>query len=69
MDGLEEKRMGSRRAELVAPCKGCGARKPGCHDKCQAFQGFRVRLEEKRKYEKANEHNVIDPPMKRWRWN
>ena len=69
MDGLEEKRMGSRRAELTAPCKGCGDRKPGCHDKCQAFRGFRERLEEKRKYEMANEYNVIDPPMKRWRWN
>lgn len=69
MDGLEEKRMGSRRAELTAPCKECMDRTPGCHDKCQTFRGFRARLEEKRKYEKANEYNVIDPPMKRWRWN
>lgn len=35
MDGMENSKMGSRRKELTAPCKGCKERFPGCHDGCK----------------------------------
>ena len=40
MEGLENSTMGSRRKELIAPCKGCLVRTPGCHDRCPSYQAW-----------------------------
>lgn len=62
MDGMENKRMGSRRKELIAPCKGCEKRVPGCHDGCEGYLEFRRQNEIKRRYEaEYMSHSVYDP--------
>ena len=63
MDGLENRTMGSKRADLTAPCKGCGERKPGCHDRCEGYAAFRAVLGQARSYEAENSSHVLWDPM------
>lgn len=60
MDGLENMAMGSRRKEMVAPCKGCPRKTPGCHDQCQAYKEFQVVVKQKNANLKANQWDVYD---------
>lgn len=55
MDGLENATMGSRRKELIAPCKGCLVRTPGCHDRCSAYMEFKAVLAEKNEHLRKHE--------------
>lgn len=74
MDGVNNKRMGSRRKELQAPCMKCetehpGERHPGRHDHCGRYKEFKEMREVLRNYEKQNESAgaVYDPlaPVRR----
>lgn len=31
---------------MIAPCKGCPERQPGCHDTCEQFADYRAYLAE-----------------------
>lgn len=55
MDGLENSKIGSRRKELTAPCKGCQKRTPGCHDRCSAYLEFKAAVSKKNEYLRRNE--------------
>ena len=61
MDGLENSKMGSRRKELIAPCKGCKERLPGCHDGCAGYQEFKQRVIEKNRYMVKSRWDCYDP--------
>ena len=61
MEGMEFSKMGSRRKELTAPCKGCGERKPRCHDHCGKYGEFRKVVEKKNKHMKAHKWDMYDP--------
>lgn len=50
IDGLENPKCGSKRAELTAPCKGCKDRKPCCHDSCERYESFKANIAKKNKY-------------------
>ena len=30
------------------PCKGCGERNPGCHDKCEKYLSYREEIEKEK---------------------
>lgn len=61
MDGMENSKMGSRRKELTAPCKGCKERFQGCHDGCQGYKEFQAAVAEKNKYMKRSRWDCYDP--------
>ena len=61
MEGMENSKMGSRRRDLMAPCKGCQERNPGCHDRCGAYEKYRETVARKNENLKAHEWNVYDP--------
>lgn len=42
---------------MKAPCKDCGQRKLGCHDRCEAYQTYLKRCEAAR--EKRREHSIL----------
>lgn len=65
MIGAYQPRMGSRRAELQAPCKDCREKVPGCHDHCEAFAQYKQRLEEAKAYHRKNDGNEISSPLAR----
>lgn len=60
MDGLENAKMGSKRKDLTAPCKGCQNRTPGCHDRCSAYMEFKTVLAEKNEYLRKHERPKRD---------
>lgn len=59
MDGLCEKRMGTRRKDLLPPCKDCAEKTPGCHDSCNRYGAWQVQNERKRAWER--QHNQAAP--------
>ena len=61
MEGLENSKMGSRRRDLTAPCKGCSQRYPGCHDRCGKYGEFRATVARKNEDLKAHQWDVYDP--------
>lgn len=61
MEGLENSKIGSRRKELTAPCKGCQERVPGCHDRCGRYGEFRATVVRKNEHMKAHQWEVYDP--------
>lgn len=67
MEGLENATMGSRRKELIAPCKGCLVRTPGCHDRCADYMEFKAVVSKKNEYLRKNERPVWDRAAGPWR--
>ena len=67
MDGLENAKMGSKRKDLTAPCKGCQNRIPGCHDRCSAYMEFKAVLAEKNEYLRKHERPMWDMAAGPWR--
>lgn len=53
-----ERRMGSRRKDLMSPCKGCGLHTPGCHSGCDGYAEFREKLKAVREYQKEHRYEV-----------
>lgn len=51
------------------PCKGCAARKVGCHGECQAYAKFKSEIEEFRRMERIEKDKIEygRPPVKKWR--
>lgn len=67
MDGLENMAMGSRRKELVAPCKGFPRKTPGCHDQCSDYMEFKAVVSQKNEYLRKNERPKWDCMAGKWR--
>lgn len=63
MQGLENNRMGSRRKELIAPCKGCGKREPGCHDRCEGYKEYCKVNEQRKAYELEHCRETVWDPL------
>lgn len=61
MDGLYNQRPGSHRRELVAPCKGCRERTPGCHDHCERYAQYKGVVADKNAYMKRSQWDEYDP--------
>ena len=60
MEGLDNKTMGSRRKELVAPCMGCQRRTPGCHGQCGDYLEFKAILAGKNEYLRKHDRPMWD---------
>ena len=67
MEGLDNKTMGSRRKELVAPCMGCQRKRPGCHDGCSDYLEFKEVISKKNEYLRKNERPMWDRAAGPWR--
>ena len=69
MEGMDNQRTGSRRKDLIPPCKDCGERNPGCHDHCSRYAEYKQRMEQVRAYMKRVEETgeYYDPmaPVRR----
>ena len=67
MDGLENSTMGSRRKDLIAPCKGCQRKRPGCHDGCGDYLEFKAVVSQKNEYLRKHERPMWDMAAGSWR--
>lgn len=61
MEGLYNPRPGAKRRDLVAPCKWCRERTPGCPDHCERYAQFKGVVAEKNEYMKRRRWDEYDP--------